>query len=181
MSQRLDQVVADAKVVITELGMSSINTAGSNLKVAGHLAELAKHLETLERFRGMSAWQRLKDAMFDTRDDVVRSEAVRHVVNLTYQLNRCLRCRCITCPIIDDNCRCAACLYGSHVTTCEGGEGVETRNVEKGVYMVSGQPVILAEHHRGKVETTVTVVDRNGVERKLLFDAASGTVRPARQ
>ncbi len=69
---KLEDAIADAKVVITELGMNSINTAGTNLKVAGYLAQLAKHVATLEKFTKLSIFGRLMDAMYDTEEDLAR-------------------------------------------------------------------------------------------------------------
>lgn len=174
----LEKAVADAKVVMTELGMNSINTAGTNLKVAEHLAQLGKQLAILEKFRRVSWLGRLKDAMYDTKEDVERENALRHTVNLTYQLNNCLRCRCITCPIIDDNCRCHGCLYGSHVTECEGGDGLETRKVEKGVYLVDGRAAVQSVYNRRDKGTIITLVDRHDIERQYRFDPATGRMFP---
>jgi hypothetical protein len=177
INAKLEQAVADAKVAITDLNMNSINTS-SSLRVKRHLNELAKHLAILEKHRNLSWFGRLRDAMFDTAEDRERDEAIRQVLNLTYQINNCLRCRCITCPIIDSDCRCEGCLYGSHVAACEGGTGIESRQVAKGVYMVEGQPAVSAEYHRGKRETTITLLDRNDVERRYWFDPATGKMRP---
>ncbi len=175
---KLERAIADAKVVMTDLGMNSINTAGTNLKVAGHLGQLKKHLAVLDKFRNLPLLARIKDAMYDTKEDVERENALRHVVNLTYQLNRCLRCRCITCPMIDEHCRCEGCLYGSHVTECEGGQGMETRRIEKGVYMVDGRPAVAATFNRRDKGTIITLVDRNDVERRYRFDPATGRMFP---
>jgi len=175
---RFDGIIADAKVAMTDIALKSLNHSGSNLKVKGYVEELARHLGTLEADRYQSLIGRFKDAMFDTSDDLVKHDAARQVVNLTYQLNRCLRCHCITCAMIDENCRCNGCLYGSHVVDCEGGTGVETRKVEKGVYLIDGVPVVHAEYDRGSGQTTVTLLGRNDVKNRFRFDPATGVKQP---
>ncbi len=80
--------------------------------------------------------------------------------------------------MIDDQCRCEGCLYGAHVTACEGGDGIETRKVAKGVYMIGGKPAVLAEYDRKAKTTFVTLVDVNDVERRFRFDPASGKLYP---
>lgn len=175
-SRRLERAVADAKVAITELNMKCVNTV-SGLRVKSHLAELARQLAIAEKHRNLSFCGRLRDAMFDTAEDRERDEAVRQVVNLTYQLNRCLQCRCVTCPLIDETCRCEGCLFGSRVTECSGGPGVETRKLEKGVFRVDGKPVVLAEFDRKTRQTTITVLEPSGLERQYGFDVRTGERR----
>ncbi len=170
---KLESAVADAKVAITELNMKSINTV-SGLRVKGYLDELARQLAVLEKHRNLSFFGRLRDAMFDTAEDRERDEAVRHVVNLTYQLNRCLQCRCVTCPLMDETCRCEGCLFGSMVTDCRGGPGVETRKLEKGVFRVDGKPAVFAEFDRQTRQTTITVLEPSGLERRHGFDVRTG-------
>jgi hypothetical protein len=174
---KLEQAVADAKVTITDVNIGSINTA-SGLRVKRHLDELARLLAALEKHRRLSWLGRLQDAMFDTAEDRERDEAVRQVINLTYQLNNCRQCRCVTCPIIDDGCQCEGCLYGSRVTDCPGGLGTETRQLEKGVLRVDGQPVVRAEFDRKTRQTTIVVLEPHGIERRYWFDLRTGDKRP---
>jgi hypothetical protein len=174
---KLRQAVADAKVAITELNMKSINTA-AGLRVRGYLDELARQLAVLEKHQNLTLLGRIRDAMLDTAEDRERDEAARQVINLTYQLNKCLQCRCVTCPLIDETCRCEGCLYGSHVTECPGGEGVETRRLERGVFRVEGRPVVLAEHDRKSRKTVITVLEPTGLERRYAFDHKTGQRGP---
>jgi hypothetical protein len=175
---RYDGIIGDAKVAITDVAMRSIHNTGSNLKVRSYVEELRQQLRALEQDHHKSVFDRLKDAMFDTSEDAVKERASRQAVNLTYQLNCCLRCRCITCAMIEDSCRCEGCLFGSHVTTCDGGGGVETRQVESGVCLVDGMPVVRAEFDRQSRKTTVTMLDRNDVERRFALDLATGKKSP---
>lgn len=168
---RVNEAVSDAKVVITEVNMKSLNT-GSGLRVRPYLADLSRYLEVLERHRNVGWLGRLRDAMFDTAEDRERDAALRQVINVTYQLNQCLRCRCITCPLIDDRCRCEGCLYGSRVTECPGGDGVETRTFERerGVFMVGGRPAVTAEYDRVTGKTVITVLEPGGLKSRVPFE-----------
>ncbi len=175
---KYDGVVSDARVAITDVMMRAINNTGCSLAVEKHLSELTKLLAVLEQDRHPSLLSRFKDAMFDTPQDKKLDDAARRAADLTYQLKHCLACRCVTCPIIDDRCRCEGCLYGSHVVRCDGGDGVETREVEPGVYLVDGLPVVRAEYDRLTRRTAATLQDRNGNERRVGLDPKTGKTSP---
>lgn len=175
---KFDQVIADAKVALTDITMKSINTGDWNLKVKGYVDQLNRQLRILEEDRYASVLARLKDAMYDTSADVAKNAAARQAVDLTFQLNHCARCRCITCPIIEDRCRCEGCVYGSHVTACDGGLGTETRRVDPGVVLVDGLQMVQAEFDRKTQQTTVTLVERNGTERRYHFNLRTGEKSP---
>jgi len=175
---RYDGIIADATVAITDFTMKAMNGTGSGLMAEKHLAALKKELAILERDRYPSLLSRVKDALLDTQQDQELAEAARRAADLTYRLGNCLECRCITCGMIDERCRCAGCVYGAHVERCEGGQGIETRAVERGVYMVDGMPAVRAEYARSSGQTVITLVDSAEMERRYRFDPRTGVKTP---
>ena len=175
---KFDQIIANAKVAITDISIQSLNTGDWNLKVKPYLEQVRRQLEILEADRYLSLLGRFKDAMYDTSADQTKNAAARLAIDLTYQLNQCLACRCITCPIIEERCRCEGCIYGAHVTECEGGLGIETRRVNSGVAFVDGLQILQAEYDRKTGQTTVTLLERNGTERRYHFNLKTGEKSP---
>ena len=175
---KFDQVIADAKVAITDINLQSINTSDWDLKVKVYLEQILRQLSVLEEDRYLPLLGRLRDAMYETSADHAKNAAARQAVDLTFQINHCLQCRCITCPIIDENCHCAGCIYGSHVVACPGGLGTETRRVDPGVVFVDGLQVLQAEYDRETKQTTITLLERNGTERRYHFNLQTGEKSP---
>jgi hypothetical protein len=175
---KFDQIIANAKVALTDIHMRSINTGDWLLKVKPYIEELNRQLAVLEEDKYDSLLGRVKDAMYDTSADAAKNAAARKAVDLTFQLNHCSQCKCVTCPIIDENCRCEGCLYGSHVVTCPGGLGTETRRIDQGVVFVDGLQATLAEYDRETKQTAITLIERNGTQRRYHFNLRTGEKSP---
>lgn len=171
---KYDSIIADAKVILTDVNLKAVNNVNSGLTFEKHVSELNRCIAFLEKDRKVSFMSRLKDVMFETTDDRKYEETAQRVANLTYQLNHCLNCKCITCAKIDERCTCEGCLYGSHVVKCDGAEGNELRAIERGVFIVDGLPAIQAKYNRASKETIITLIDRNEMTENFLFDLHSG-------
>ena len=172
--ESFNKIISDAKVVITDINMHTGDNLNQYIKMNNYINELASKLEVLQKSQNQSILGRFKDAMLDTEDDFTENEISVQIINLTYQLNNCLYCRCISCGMFDENCRCEGCLYGSHVTECDGGNGIETRKFEEGVCTVDNMPIVTAQFDRISKQTAIALVDLNGIESHYLFDPVTG-------
>jgi hypothetical protein len=175
---KYDALIADAKVALTDAGLNALNAdnTASGLKLNQHLKTVRDAIPRLEGSKSSSLFGKLKEAMFDTQDDMLIDRAARQLADAVYQLAYCLKCKCANCPASDEHCRCDGCRFGAYVKECD--RRVETRRVDNGVITVDEQPALQLVYDRGSGGTVVTVMNGNGTRVDLRLDLKTGRSSP---
>ncbi|MDR1066324.1 MAG: hypothetical protein LBL35_02665 [Clostridiales bacterium] len=180
---KYDAIISQAKVALTDVGVGASNASNKdcNLKLRKMVDFLYEATHELEKRQKGSFLDKMRSVMFDTKEEEWEKELSEEVANAAGQVSYCLHCRCASCPFVDEKvCLCEGCLFGAYVVKCQGGEGIETRKIAPNTVLVNGAQAVALERDRKTGRDSVSVRNKNGVERWLAIDLKTGVTTDSR-
>jgi recombinational DNA repair protein RecR len=113
---KVRDLIEQARVSIVDA--STVFNMDKNLRVSELHDEILQLVKDLEHKRSGGFGSRLKRVMFE--DSASETMKEKQLSDSLYQLQNCLKCECVNCPIITENCVCKSCVYGSYTSSCDG-------------------------------------------------------------
>lgn len=175
--RKYDEAVKDGRVLLTELSLHAINSTrtDSRLKMKKTLDSLRENLAVSAEAGGRRKFLgKIQDALIVTENRAQKEARLEKIWNDVHQLQYCRKCRCASCPFMDEQCQCNGCVYGAYVSACEGGDGLETRTVAPNTITCHGMGVEELNYDRLTGNTVATVKNKNGIQNRLALNLETG-------
>lgn len=168
-------IISDANIAITNILIDNLNI-GSNLKSNQCIKIINENLPYLKENVKTGLLNKFKNIMFEDSDDMI--EVAKKVIDATEQLNICNICKCKGCVMNDEHCKCSGCLLGAYVSDCEGGSGIEVREVCNRSIILEDSPVVRLTHDRSTGDNIITTLNNIDKENKYKYNFSTGEYKP---